>query len=137
MRTRNTTPLVTTSFDTITPNTMPLNRRSLLALMAATAAAAASGDVSAQGAASKVLRISTPYNPSTLDPHTGSAGSDHVILYPMFDTLIGFDPDTLQPSVAGGSAELSGPAHAGSHHSPRHHLPRRRAAERGSRSLQS
>jgi peptide/nickel transport system permease protein/peptide/nickel transport system substrate-binding protein len=102
MRTRNTTPLVTTSFDsittnTITPHTMPLNRRSLLALMAATAAAAASGDVSAQGAVSKMLRISTPYNPSTLDPHTGSAGSDHVILYPMFDTLIGFDPDTLQP----------------------------------------
>lgn len=81
-----------------TQNTMPLNRRSLLALMAATAAAAATGDVSAQAqGARKILRISAPYNPSTLDPHTGSAGSDHVILYPMYDTLIGFDPDTLQP----------------------------------------
>ena len=54
-----------------THDTMPLDRRSLLALMAATAATAATGDVSAQAqGARKVLRISAPYNPSTLDPHT-------------------------------------------------------------------
>src|SRR5689334_14971680 len=76
------------------------DRRRVLALLAATASMATVRNALAQGGARKVLRVSAPYNPSTLDPHTGSAGSDHVILYPLYDTLVGFDPDTLQPKPA-------------------------------------
>lgn len=75
-------------------NAAIVDRRTLLALLTSASAMAVLPSA-AQG--SRVLRVSAPYNPSTLDPHTGSAGSDHVILYPMFDTLIGFDFETLQP----------------------------------------
>src|SRR5699024_2543362 len=36
-------------------------------------------------------------NPSSLDPQVGPAGSDVQTLYPLFDTLIDFDPATLEP----------------------------------------
>jgi ABC-type transport system substrate-binding protein len=42
-----------------------------------------------------VLRVAAPFNPSTLDPLTGGTGSDHMLLYPLFDTLVDFDPGTL------------------------------------------
>jgi ABC-type transport system substrate-binding protein len=44
-----------------------------------------------------MLRAAWGYNPSSLDPHVGSAGSDHVSLYPLYDTLITFNPETLVP----------------------------------------
>lgn len=75
-------------------NSVGFDRRRVLALLAATASTFRTAY--AEGSR-QVLRVSAPYNPSTLDPHTGGAGSDHVVLYPMFDTLVGFDPDTLQP----------------------------------------
>ncbi|WP_029090437.1 ABC transporter substrate-binding protein [Brevibacterium album] len=34
---------------------------------------------------------------SSFDPATGNSGNDHVFLYPVFDTLIGFDPETTEP----------------------------------------
>jgi peptide/nickel transport system permease protein/peptide/nickel transport system substrate-binding protein len=43
------------------------------------------------------LRLAAPFNPSSLDPVTGGAGSDHMILYPIFDTLVDFEPATLAP----------------------------------------
>jgi len=43
------------------------------------------------------LRVSAPTNPSTLDPATGSAGSDHVYLYTLYDTLVEWEPTTLEP----------------------------------------
>lgn len=43
------------------------------------------------------LRVAYGYNPSSLDPYTGSSGADHVVLYPMYDTLISFTPDDLKP----------------------------------------
>ena len=44
-----------------------------------------------------VLRVSAPYNPSTLDPATGGSGNDHVFLYTLFDTLVEWDYATLEP----------------------------------------
>ena len=43
-----------------------------------------------------VLKVSANANPSTLDPTTGGSGSDHSFLYPIFDTLIDFEPATLK-----------------------------------------
>jgi peptide/nickel transport system permease protein/peptide/nickel transport system substrate-binding protein len=44
-----------------------------------------------------ILKVSAPFNPSTLDPVTGGLGSDHMVLYPIFDTLVDFEPATLAP----------------------------------------
>lgn len=54
-----------------------------------------------------ILKISAPSNPSSLDPATGGAGSDHAILWTMFDTLVEWDYDTLQPKP--GMAEWAFP----------------------------
>jgi peptide/nickel transport system substrate-binding protein len=43
------------------------------------------------------LRFAVRAEPSTLDPHRGSSGSDHMSLYPIYDTLVRFDPDTMAP----------------------------------------
>jgi peptide/nickel transport system substrate-binding protein len=43
------------------------------------------------------LRISANTNPSSLDPTTGGAGSDHTYLYTMYDTLTEWDYATLKP----------------------------------------
>lgn len=44
-----------------------------------------------------VLRYATVSEPTTLDPHTGTSGGDHVSLYPVYDTLLDADPKTLAP----------------------------------------
>lgn len=44
------------------------------------------------------LRVAWRSNPSTLDPQRGNSGSDHAILYTIYDTLISFDPKTLEPA---------------------------------------
>ncbi|WP_170111141.1 ABC transporter substrate-binding protein [Antricoccus suffuscus] len=61
-----------------------------------------SGDASGASASGKpvkggTLRVVHLSNFSTLDPHAGISGNDHVYLYPMFDTLVDFDPKTLEP----------------------------------------
>jgi ABC-type transport system substrate-binding protein len=43
------------------------------------------------------LRLAAPYNPQSLDPLTGALGHDHIFLYPMFDTLVEFEPRSLAP----------------------------------------
>ncbi len=43
-----------------------------------------------------MLKVSANANPSSLDPQTGGSGSDHAFLYPIFDTLIDFEPTTLK-----------------------------------------
>jgi peptide/nickel transport system substrate-binding protein len=43
-----------------------------------------------------VLKVSANANPSSLDPQTGGSGSDHSFLYPIFDTLVDFEPATLK-----------------------------------------
>ncbi len=75
-------------------------RRELMALMTgALAGSALGGNAFAQGAPKKggTLRISAPANPSSLDPATGGAGSDHAFLFTMYDTLTEWDFETLKP----------------------------------------
>src|SRR6218665_1104592 len=47
-----------------------------------------------------VLKIASPANLSSLDPAVGGAGSDHAILWTMYDTLVEWDYATLQPQPA-------------------------------------
>src|SRR5690554_6230970 len=53
-------------------------------------------------AAESELRVASFRHPTTLDPLTGSSGYDHAFLYPVYDTLIGMDPATLElkPALA-------------------------------------
>ena len=42
------------------------------------------------------LRVSMPYNPASVDPMTGRNLPDFNVLYAVFDTLIEFEPSTLE-----------------------------------------
>lgn len=55
------------------------------------------GSSRAQAQESGLLRVAVSANPSTLDPATGRSGADHQFLYPLFDTLVQWDPKTLEP----------------------------------------
>jgi len=44
----------------------------------------------------RVLRVVSPANPSSMDPAVGGSGSDHTILWTMYDTLVEWDNATLQ-----------------------------------------
>jgi peptide/nickel transport system substrate-binding protein len=80
--------------------TSTTTRREAVALMAgALAGAALGGKAGAEGAAKRggTLHISASANPSSLDPATGGAGSDHAFLFTMFDTLTEWDFATLKP----------------------------------------
>ena len=75
-------------------------RREVMALIsAALASTALGGNAFAQGTPKRggTLRISAPANPSSLDPATGGAGSDHAFLFTMYDTLTEWDFETLKP----------------------------------------
>ena len=79
---------------------MTTTRRELIALMTGAIAGATLGDKAFAQAAPKrggILRISAPANPSSLDPTTGGAGSDHAFLFTMYDTLTEWDFETLKP----------------------------------------
>jgi len=54
------------------------------------------GPAEAQPKQGGVLRVALRAEVSTFDPHKGASGSDHMYLYPVFDTLVRFD-DKLQP----------------------------------------
>ena len=75
-------------------------RREVMALISgALAGATLGGPAFAQGTPKRggILRISAPANPSSLDPATGGAGSDHAFLFTMYDTLTEWDFETLKP----------------------------------------
>ena len=75
-------------------------RREAMALISgALAGVSISGSALAQAAPKRggILRISAPANPSSLDPATGGAGSDHAFLFTMYDTLAEWDFETLKP----------------------------------------
>ncbi len=36
------------------------------------------------------------FSPTSLDPHTGSSGADHQVLYSMYDRLVHFKFDSLE-----------------------------------------
>jgi peptide/nickel transport system substrate-binding protein len=44
-----------------------------------------------------VLRAASAVDVTTLDPHAGTSGYDYWMIYPIYDTLIGYDPGTLEP----------------------------------------
>jgi ABC-type transport system substrate-binding protein len=49
----------------------------------------------------RALRIASPADVSSLDPIRGNAGSDHVMLYPLYDTLVSFNEGMeAQPGLA-------------------------------------
>lgn len=81
----------------------PLRRRQVLAGMAgaATLAVLPGAAFSQDG---NVLKIRGNANPSSLDPATGGAGSDHVYLYNFYDTLVDWEPETLEPKPGLASA---------------------------------
>ena len=77
-----------------------VSRRAVLGLMAgATSAMTATGFVLAEETPKRggTLRVSAFGNPSSLDPATGGAGSDHTFLFTMYDTLTEWEFDTLKP----------------------------------------
>ena len=43
------------------------------------------------------LKLAAAYSPQSLDPLTGALGHDHIFLYPLFDTLVEFEPRSLAP----------------------------------------
>ena len=77
-----------------------ITRRNAIALMSGAAAAASLGAPALAQATPKkggTLRVSAFTNPSSLDPATGGAGSDHTVLYTMYDSLTEWDFATLKP----------------------------------------
>lgn len=80
-------------------NRFTLSRRQMLGLLTGAFVVgnlpgwAQAADAIKQGG---VLHVSAPANPSSLDPATGGAGSDHVFLFTMFDTLVMWDYSTLE-----------------------------------------
>ena len=77
---------------------IPMSRRDLFALLGAAALAASSTQVRGQSMPKRggTLKVSAAANPSSLDPFTGGAGSDHTFLWTMFDTLVEWDYETLK-----------------------------------------
>ena len=54
------------------------------------------------------LRVVAPVEPSSLDPVTGVSGGDHMSLYPLYDRLLNFEPETLE-AVPGLATEWEQP----------------------------
>jgi ABC-type transport system substrate-binding protein len=75
----------------------PTTRRAALALLAAGLAMPGLANAQPAGKRGGVLRVSAPYNPSSLDPATGGSGNDHVFLYTLYDTLVEWEYATLAP----------------------------------------
>ena len=83
--------------------TRDLTRRDLMLLAGATVGTvvgtlATGGPAWAQAGPKRggVLKVSANANPSSLDPATGGAGSDHTFLWTLYDTLVEWDYDTLK-----------------------------------------
>lgn len=79
--------------------TMTTRREAMALISGALASTTLGGGAFAEGAPKKggTLRISAPANPSSLDPATGGAGSDHAFLFTMYDTLTEWEFETLKP----------------------------------------
>src|SRR2546430_12328125 len=77
----------------------PTRREAMALISGALAGTGFGGNARAQGTPKRggILRISAPANPSSLDPATGGAGSDHAFLFTMYDTLTEWDFETLKP----------------------------------------
>ncbi|MCU5783376.1 family 5 extracellular solute-binding protein [Alcanivorax balearicus MACL04] len=84
--------------DDLIINGVPMGRRAFLGMLSGAVAAGTLMSPSwswAQAGGQATLTVSAPANPSSLDPATGGSGSDHVLLFPMYDTLVNWNPATL------------------------------------------
>lgn len=106
--------------------TMTTRREAMALISGALASTTLGGGAFAEAAPKKggTLRISAPANPSSLDPATGGAGSDHAFLFTMYDTLTEWEFDTLE-TEAGACRELEvhRSHHAGAQYPLRRHVP--------------
>ena len=118
-----------------------ITRRNAIALMTGAAASVSLGTGAlAQGTPKRggTLRVSAFTNPSSLDPCTGGAGSDHTFLYTMYDSLTEWDFETLKPKPGPRrKLEVHRSDHAGAEHPRGRDLPRRQQARCGSGEVQS
>ncbi|QDO97529.1 peptide ABC transporter [Ferrovibrio terrae] len=82
---------------------MTVNRREWLQILGISAAGSMAaglpfGASSAQAQKrGGTLKIASPHNPTSMDPIAGRHGSDHILLFPVFEALINIDLDTLMP----------------------------------------
>ncbi len=74
---------------------MTLKRAGVALATALTLALTACGGDGDGGGSDQRLDVAVPADASSLDPILGSAGGDHVMLYPIYETLIGFDADMV------------------------------------------
>jgi peptide/nickel transport system substrate-binding protein len=74
-----------------------MNRRTLIGGMAAGASLAMTGLASAAPKHGGILRVVAGFQPTSLDPVAGSQGGDFPFLYPVYQALVDWDPDTLKP----------------------------------------
>jgi len=74
----------------------------VLAVLAVLLTACGGGGSAEGGASAGPLRIGSVVFPSSLDPAIGTGGSDHMVLYLIYDRLIDQDPETgeLRPGLA-------------------------------------
>lgn len=86
--------------DDLIINGVPMGRRAFLGMLSGAVAAGTLMSPSwswAQAGGGATLMVSAPANPSSLDPTTGGSGSDHALLFPLYDTLINWNPSSLTP----------------------------------------
>jgi len=87
----------------VTSGEMIATRREWLQLLGVSAAGAMAAGlpfIAGQALAQTrggTLKIASPHNPTSMDPIAGRHGSDHILLFPVFETLINIDLDTLMP----------------------------------------
>ncbi len=86
---------------TKSPMMMPISRRALMSGVAAGVFAGTFGRVAdAAPQRGGILRIAYPFQPTSLDPALGRQGGDFDFLYPVFETLVDWEFDTMLPKPA-------------------------------------
>jgi len=78
-------------------HTYPISRRAVLGGLAAGVTAQMVGPSFAQGKPGGIVRASMEVQPSSLDPISGTNGGDFRFLYPIYDTLVDWEFETLKP----------------------------------------
>jgi ABC-type transport system substrate-binding protein len=83
------------------PQRTQINRRNFLAsLMAGLCAGAVGQSAYAAPEHGGILRIAYPFQPTSLDPALGRQNGDFDFLYPVFETLVDWEFDTMLPKPA-------------------------------------
>ncbi len=74
-----------------------MKRRAILGGLAAGAALPLIGAGTAAPKKGGILRVAADFQPTNLDPVAGSQGGDFRFLYPIYQSLVDWNPDTLLP----------------------------------------